>query len=350
MNKEQIEQILTFYNCPCDVIGSRPLVMFTDYFLNPVNGTTFKKLQSRAVDFSLLIGAAVYVIIDNGALILRVQTGKQPVLNYFEYFINLDKSGGNIAMGLDPCGVYVQKSIYTMPHLLVAGSTGGGKSVFLHNAVVSLATSGKNKLTLIDLKRVELSIYNGCNFTTGDCITSATAADTALQFEVSEMLARYKLMEKYHARHYSQLPEKKRPLARVIIIDELSDLMLNRETRKSVENSVVRIAQLGRAAGCHLIVATQRPSKEVITGLIKANIPARVAFKTSSSIDSRVIGIQGAETLRGRGDCLYLGNGSEQPQRLQSFYIPDQQLYQFVEQVKRKQPRRRGGFLKRLFL
>ena len=355
MGNKQIEEMLSFYNCPCEVSAVRSLSLFTDYILNPVNGTTIKKLQARVADFSLLIGRAVSVVVDAGTLVLRIETGKQPTLDYFSYSCNLQKTGGNIALGLNPCGEYVQKDLFSMPHLLVAGATGSGKSVFLHNAIISIAQQKQACFTLIDLKRVELSIYNGCHFLTGNVITDATSAEKALLFEVAEMENRYKLMERYKVRNYKDLPANKKLLARVIVIDELADLMLNRETRKSVENSIVRIAQLGRAAGVHLILATQRPSREVITGLIKANIPARIAFRTASAIDSRVIGLTGAESLKGRGDALFSGLESDQPERLQAFYISDDQLETFTTLVKKEQKKparhktKHGGFLRRLF-
>ena len=168
------------------------------------------------------------------------------------------------------------------------------------------------------------------------------------------MMARYELMQKERVNNYKQL--KKPLLARVIVIDELADLMLNRDTRKSVENSIVRIAQLGRAAGLHLIVATQRPDTKVITGLIKANIPARVAFTTASAIDSRVIGVKGAEMLTGRGDGIFSTTGKE-PQRFQGFYFESYQPIDFINQVKQnakpkpqaKPKPKKGGFFSGLF-
>lgn len=354
----KIEDILMFYGCPCEVAGTRDLSMFTDFFLNPVNGTTIKKLQSRVADFSLVIGRAVSIAIEKGALLFRVANENRSFYDFFSYLVNLEKKAGNIAIGINPAGCFVSDNLFTMPHLLVAGATGAGKSVFMHNAIISLATNGGACFRLIDLKRVELSIYNGCPFMVSDCVTDAKQAEIALYNEVLEMENRYKLMEKEKVNHYKQL--KNPLLARIIVIDELADLMLNRETRKSVENSIVRIAQLGRAAGIHLIVATQRPDTKVITGLIKANIPARVAFTTASAIDSRVIGVKGAESLTGRGDGIFQTTGKE-PQRFQGFYFESFQPIDFINQVKQnakpkpkpqtqaKPKPKKGGFFSGLF-
>ena len=241
-----------------------------------------------------------------------------------------------MALGIETNGSYLQSNLYTMPHLLVAGSTGSGKSVFLHDLIVSLMINNNCRLRLIDLKRVELSIYNGLNNLIDDCITDYTEAEKVLRYEVLEMSARYKLMEKYKVNHYTLLPEKKKLLSRIIVIDELADLMLNKETRKSVENSIVKIAQLGRAAGIHLILATQRPDRNVITGLIKANIPCKVAFTVSNRYDSAVIGIPEAEKLTGHGDGIYLEPG-QNPKRFQAFYISYEELNKFINTVKSKQ-------------
>lgn len=240
----------------------------------------------------------------------------------------------------------MQYNLFDMPHLLVAGATGSGKSVFIHDCIMSLADP-EITMTLIDLKRVELSIYNGCNFVNGKVITDAKGAEQRLRHEVLEMEARYKLMERYKVRNHKDLPRRKQLKTRVIIIDELADLMLNKETRKSVENSIVRIAQLGRAAGCHLIVATQRPSVDVVTGLIKANIPCKIAFMVSSATDARVIGCKGAENLNGRGDALLSIAGHKELERLQAFYIDEDFLLEHIKNIKKIQPRR--GFFQRLF-
>lgn len=345
-----LEDILQFYKCPCRVIDSRSAGGFEDYFLQPLNGTTINKLQARVNDFTLAIGKAVTIAFENMQLIFRVKdAGNQPVYNYFEYFCNLKKEAGMIGFGVSPQETYVQYNLFDMPHLLVAGSTGSGKSCFLHSAIVSILSTSDVRFTLIDLKRVELSRYNGLFFVNDRVITDPETAKNRLEFEVMEMQARYDLMEKYGVSNYRNLPEKARLSARVIVIDELADLMLNKETRKSVENSIVRIAQLGRACGMHLILATQRPSTDVITGLIKANIPCRLAFMTASAVDSRVIGVKGAEYLNGKGDGLLSIAGHKEIERLQAFYISDDKMNEWIAGVKQINPDKPRGLLSRLF-
>ena len=268
--------------------------------------------------------------------------------NYFSFVPNLERVAGNFAIGINEQGDFVQDNLFRLPHLIITGATGSGKSVFVHDVIISLAINGGCCFRLIDLKRVELSMYNGCSFMVSDTITDAPTAERVLRYEVEEMENRYKLMERYRVRHYTKLPEHEKLQARVIVIDELADLMLNRDTRRSVENSVVRLAQLGRAAGVHLVLATQRPSREVLTGLIKANIPAKITFKTASATDSRVIGIKGAEHLQGRGDGLYGGNEIDNPEHIQAFYIFDDDLEQFAEGA-RPVKQSKMGFFQRLF-
>ena len=248
IDSAQLEQVLQFYKCPCKVVTTRTGGGFIDYILQPVNGTTLNKIQSRVNDFSLALGQAVSIAFENMTLIFRVtDAGQKTKYDYFSYFCNLEKRAGQLALGINPRGEYVQYNLFDMPHLLVAGATGSGKSVFLHNAIISLLCNGGVSLRLIDLKRVELSAYNGLNQLVSDTITDAERARAVLESEVAEMMARYELMERYNVRNYKDLPADKALNARVIIIDELADLMLNRDTRKSVENSIVRIAQLGRA-------------------------------------------------------------------------------------------------------
>jgi S-DNA-T family DNA segregation ATPase FtsK/SpoIIIE len=351
----QLEEILDFYKCPCKAVGVREGGGFVDYILNLGKGATINKLQSRVNEISAALGQVVSIAFENLQIILRVKEDSQNVYNYFEYSNNLERKAGQLAIGINPRGEYVQYNLFDMPHLLVAGATGSGKSVFLHNAIISLGQNDNVCFTLIDLKKVELSIYNGLNKVDGEVVTDAARAEYVLRCEVHEMTARYELMERYGVRNYKQLPPEKALKARIIVIDELADLMLNRETRKSVENSIVRIAQLGRAAGCHLILATQRPSTNVITGLIKANIPCQLAFMTANPIDSRVIGCKGAENLSGRGDGLLNIAGHKELERVQAFYISDEDLQKFVDMVRTQQPPQPPttpkifGFIKRLF-
>lgn len=357
IDNKLLEDILQFYNCPCSVIATRQGGGFCDYVLSLGKGTTINKLNAKVNEFSVAIGQPVTIALENLQIIFRIKDNDQSVYKFFDYSGHLERKAGNLAIGIGARGQFVHYNLFDMPHLLVAGATGSGKSVFLHDVIVSLAICNHVSMRLIDLKRVELSIYNGCNFVDGEVITEARQAEQVLRWEVEEMGARYELMERYHVRNYRDLPPSKALSARVIVIDELCDLMLNRDTRKSVENSIVRIAQLGRACGMHLVLATQRPSTNVITGLIKANIPCKIAFMTSSAVDSRVIGVKGAENLSGRGDALLSIAGQKELERVQTFYIDNDTLEELITGIKRIQPPQtkrilkqpRKGFLQRLF-
>jgi S-DNA-T family DNA segregation ATPase FtsK/SpoIIIE len=218
-----------------------------------------------------------------------------------------------------------------MPHLLVAGATGSGKSVFINSLLCSILDNmgpDQVQMVLIDPKKVELSIYADIPHLAYPIVTEADEAVNALKFVVDEMDARYMMMSRFGVRNLAEfnsgvakgdINEKPIPLW-VVVIDELADLMM--VAKKDVEKSIVRITQLARAAGIHLVVATQRPSVDVITGLIKANMPSRLAFAVSSKTDSRVILDQmGAEALTGMGDALFVPQGSREPQRIQCVWI-----------------------------
>jgi S-DNA-T family DNA segregation ATPase FtsK/SpoIIIE len=211
-----------------------------------------------------------------------------------------------------------------MPHLLVAGQTASGKSVGMNGFLISMLykfSPSELKLIMVDPKRVELSIYNGIPHLLTPVITNPEKALNSLKWCVAEMLRRYDLATKVNARNLLEYNKKvskaeKLPYI-VIVIDELADLMMSGQ-KKEVENSIARIAQMARAVGMHLIVATQRPSVDIITGLIKANIPSRIAFTVASQIDSRtVLDKMGAEDLLGRGDMLYYPTGVMEPERVQ---------------------------------
>lgn len=249
------------------------------------------------------------------------------------------KSPLTIALGLDIAGKPVVTDLSKMPHGLIAGATGSGKSVCINSTIISLlykASPEQVKLLLIDPKMVELAPYNDIPHLISPVITNAKAATAALKWAVEEMERRYEAFARAGARNietYNRTQEAFPYI--VIIIDELADLMMI--APQDVEEAIARIAQKARAAGIHLLVATQRPSVDVLTGLIKANIPTRIAFSVSSQVDSRtIIDAAGAERLLGRGDMLFLDNGTSKPVRLQGCYISDEEIDRVVDHVRKQ--------------
>ncbi len=255
-------------------------------------------------------------------------------------------------LGKDIMGRSQLADISKMPHLLVAGSTGSGKSVCINNFIATILMKYRPdevKLILVDPKKVELSNYNGVPHLLCPVVTDPRKASIALQKIVAEMERRYDVFSEYKVKNitsYNEYIEKmnrKNPNSQlpfmsyyVVIIDELADLMLI--AAKEVEDSIMRITQMARAAGIHLIVATQRPSTDVITGVVKANIPSRIAFAVSSSIDSRtILDMTGAEKLLGKGDMLYLPMGENAPIRIQGAYISDDEIRRIIEYVSKEQ-------------
>lgn len=248
------------------------------------------------------------------------------------------------ALGLDLTGKPVTIDLRKMPHGLIAGATGSGKSVCINSILVSLlykADPKELKLMLIDPKMVELAPFNHIPHLVSPVITDVKAATAALKWAVEEMERRYQLFMHSGARKieaYNKMCEENHMYAQklpylLIVIDELADLMMM--SPQDVEDSICRITQKARAAGIHLIVATQRPSVDVITGLIKSNIPSRIAFSVSSQIDSRtILDSQGAERLLGRGDMLYLGNGMSAPTRIQGTFVTDDEIEEIIEYVR----------------
>ena len=250
-----------------------------------------------------------------------------------------------VALGLDISGSPVVLDLQKMPHGLIAGATGSGKSVCVNSIIISLlykARPDEVKLLLIDPKMVELTPYNHIPHLVSPVITDVKAATAALKWAVEEMERRYELFVHAQVRDIARFNEKaqshhqeKLPYL-VIIIDELADLMMM--APGDVEESICRIAQKARACGIHLLIATQRPSVDVITGLIKANVPTRIAFSVSSQVDSRtIIDISGAERLLGRGDMLLLENGATKPRRVQGNFVSDEEMERIVEHVKQQQ-------------
>ncbi len=262
------------------------------------------------------------------------------------------KKGLLVTLGKDIAGRTINADLAKMPHLLVAGSTGSGKSVCINSIIISLLMHYRPdevKLVLVDPKQVELSNYNGIPHLLVPVVTDPKKAALALQKVVVEMDKRYKTLAAKGVKNIADYnkkieeenkknPEYPEPKMNylVVIVDEMADLMI--VAKKEVEESIMRITQLARAAGIHLIVATQRPSTDVITGVIKTNIPSRIAFSVASYIDSRtILDAPGAEKLLGKGDMLYLPMGDPYPTRIQGCYISDEEINKIIEHVSREQ-------------
>jgi S-DNA-T family DNA segregation ATPase FtsK/SpoIIIE len=249
------------------------------------------------------------------------------------HYPEFEKSGLlGFILGRDVSGEPVYSSIEKMPHMLVAGATGSGKSIFVHSLITSLLYKNSPqtlKLILIDPKRVELSVYEGIPHLVSPVVTENKKAAGVFRWAISEMERRYEVLQKAGSRdvksyNSSHTAEDTLPYI-VIIVDELADLMAS--FGREVEGSIVRLAQMARATGIHLVLATQRPSVEVITGLIKANITARVAMQVASQIDSRtIIDTPGAEKLLGHGDLLFLSAELSKPRRIQGSFITEEEI------------------------
>ncbi len=253
-----------------------------------------------------------------------------------------------MVLGRDISGKTVYSPLNKMPHLLVAGATGSGKSVCINTIICSIlmrSTPNEVKMLMIDPKKVELNGYNGIPHLLAPVVTDPRLASLALKKVVSEMEYRYELFSESGTRNIESYNEyvrgynegeggHKAPLPFiVVIIDELADLMM--VASKEVEECIMRLTQMARAAGIHLIIATQRPSVDVITGVIKANIPSRIAFGVSSAVDSRtIIDMPGAEKLLGKGDMLFLPMGASNPTRVQGAFISDEEVIRIVDFIK----------------
>lgn len=241
-------------------------------------------------------------------------------------------------LGQDIKGNMIIKDLCDMTHLLIAGQTGSGKSVFLNSLICGMITNKDIDFIMVDTKKVELSLYENLNSLLFPLCTNGEQTISALSWAVNEMNKRYDLLQEKKVRNineYNSIPKIKKMRRIVIIIDELADLMM--QSSKQVETLICRIAQLSRACGIHLVIATQRPSHEILTGLIKANLPTKIAFAVSSRVNSRVILDKGgAEKLLGKGDMLFMSADNQELERLQGVYISTEKIIEYVEKANNK--------------
>jgi DNA segregation ATPase FtsK/SpoIIIE, S-DNA-T family len=355
-NAQRLVSTLQSFGVQAKVLEVHRGPTVTRYEIQPEIGVKVSRIVSLSDDIALALAAkdirieapipgkaAVGIEIPNEEIAL---VGLRDVLESMEY----RQAGCKLAIGLgrDISGAAMVADLAKMPHLLVAGATGSGKSVCINGIVTSLlygARPDEVKLMMIDPKRVELNIYNGIPHLLVPVVTDPRKAAVALKKVVAEMEKRYELFAKNGARdieRYNQMviePAEGSLLQLpyiVVIIDELADLMM--VASADVEDAICRLAQMARAAGIHLIIATQRPSVDVITGVIKANIPSRIAFSVSSQADSRtILDMGGADKLLGRGDMLYLPTGSSKPVRVQGAFLSDEEVEAVVRFVKTQQ-------------
>ncbi|MBC1351329.1 DNA translocase FtsK [Listeria innocua] len=352
MQQEMLDETLENFNVHASVVNRTQGPAVTRFEVQPEKGVKVSKITNLTDDIKLNLAAKdirIEAPIPGKSTVgieIPNQTSRPVMLSELmntEAFQS-SKSPLTAALGLDISGTPIITDLQKMPHGLIAGATGSGKSVCINSLLVSLlykATPDQLKLLLIDPKMVELAPYNRIPHLVSPVITDAKAATVALKWAVEEMERRYQLfshtgvrnMEKYN--EYASHPDhtgEKLPYI-LIVIDELADLMM--VAPNDVEESISRIAQKARACGIHMIVATQRPSVDVITGLIKANIPTRVSFSVSSQIDSRtILDASGAEKLLGKGDMLFLPSGASKPVRLQGTFVSDEEIDAVVAHVR----------------
>ncbi|CAG7600845.1 DNA translocase FtsK 2 [Candidatus Vallotia tarda] len=368
-NSRLIEKKLKDFGVQVSVVGAYPGPVITRYEIEPEIGVKGNQIVSLAKDLSRALSLASIRVVETipgkNYMGLELPNQSRQIVRLIDIVSSKDYINAlsplTIGLGKDTGGNPICADLNKMPHLLVAGTTGSGKSVGISAMILSIlykASSDQVRLIMIDPKMLELSVYEGIPHLLCPVVTDMRQAGHALSWVVGEMERRYKLMSKIGGRNLasynSKIDDLKKNSRRipspfslirdkselletlpfiVVIIDELADLMM--VVGKKAEELIARIAQKARASGIHLVLATQRPSVDVITGLIKANIPTRIAFQVSSKIDSRTILDQmGAESLLGQGDMLYLTPGSRLPTRVHSAFVSDDEVYRVVKKLK----------------
>jgi S-DNA-T family DNA segregation ATPase FtsK/SpoIIIE len=339
-NAEVLRRKLGDFEVEGRIVQVSPGPIITSYEFEPAPGIKVSQIVNLADDLALALKAASVRIMGpiagRGTVAVEVPNSEQTTVYLREIFMSPEfaESKGRLplALGKDVTGAAVVADLAAMPHLLVAGATGSGKSVGLNSMICSIlykATPAEVRFLLIDPKRLELSIYEGIPHLLSPVVTDAKEAAARLRWIVGKMDERYKELQLKQVRNiegYNKAvePEQRLPYW-IVVVDELADLMM--VSAGEVQTSLVRLAQIARAVGIHLIVATQRPSVDVVTGLIKANFPTRIAFQMASKVDSRtVLDANGAEQLLGRGDMIFVPPGASKPTRVHGAWVADDEV------------------------
>ena len=349
-NAKILENTLESFDVEAKVVQVSCGPTITRFEIQPAPGVKVSKIVNLADDIALSLAARdirIEAPIPGKAAIGIEVPNKQKqkvllrdVIETQEFKTSNSKL--TIALGKDVSGGTIVADLAEMPHLLIAGATGSGKSVCINTIISSIlykAYPNEVKMMLIDPKVVELTVYDGIPHLLTPVVTDAKKAPSALNWMVTEMERRYHLFAKEGVRditRYNEIQTDSHLPKIIVIIDELADLMM--VSPRDVEDAICRLAQMARAAGIHLIVATQRPSVDIITGLIKANIPSRISFAVSSHVDSRtILDMSGAEKLLGKGDMLYFPVGASKPKRIQGAFISETEVENLTDYVKKQQ-------------
>ena len=345
---EVLIKTLQSFSVPVKLTGISHGPSVTRFEILPAPGIKVSKVASYADDIAMAL-EAVSVRIEapipgKNAVGVEVPNVSKEVVHLRDVLESPEARRNTkrlmVGLGKDNSGEYIVADLAGMPHVLIAGQTGSGKSVCINSIIISILYRAKPdevKMILIDPKMVELNVYNTIPHLLVPVVTDPKKAAGALEWAVGEMSRRYKVFAEKGAKNiesYNQHldPGEERMPQIVIIIDELADLMMT--SPRDVEDAINRLAQLARAAGMHLVIATQRPSVDVITGLIKANIPTRIAFTVASGVDSRtILDVVGAEKLLGKGDMLYLPSDRNKPMRLQGAWVSEDEVQHVVDFV-----------------
>jgi len=339
-NAETLRRKLQDFEVEGRIVQVNPGPIITSYEFEPAPGVKVSQVVNRADDLALSLKAASVRIVGpipgRGTIAVEVPNAEAATVYLRDIFMSAEfaESKGRLplALGKDVTGVPVVTDLTTMPHLLVAGATGSGKSVGLNSMICSIlykTTPAEVRFLMIDPKRLELSVYENIPHLLAPVVTDAKEAAARLRWIVGKMDERYKLLQARQVRNiegYNKAvpPEERLPYW-VVVVDELADLMM--VSAGEVQTSLVRLAQIARAVGIHLIVATQRPSVDVVTGLIKANFPTRIAFQVASKVDSRtVLDGNGAEQLLGRGDMIFVPPGANRQMRVHGAWVSDEEV------------------------